>query len=216
MPKITNALQDVPELDNVQSDREDKGLEVELTIDRNTAARLGISSSQIDNTLYDALRPAPGVDDLQRFEPVPCRDGRGTGVLAEPGDLEGHLCLHRRRRGQRHCRHRRGHRHDDAHAGGQRHGAVGTQRRRRRRGRAAQPAAQRADQQRGAAARRPARRSAPRSRTMVPLSAFSSFGPRHDAARDQSRMAPSSRRRSRSIFRRRLARPGDGGDRTAR
>ncbi len=55
VPKITGALQDVPELDDVQSDREDKGLEVELTIDRQTAARLGISSSQIDNTLYDAF-----------------------------------------------------------------------------------------------------------------------------------------------------------------
>ncbi|HWA92697.1 MAG TPA: efflux RND transporter permease subunit [Rhizomicrobium sp.] len=53
--KITAALQDVPELYNVQSDREDKGLEVDLTIDRNTAARLGISTSQIDNTLYDAF-----------------------------------------------------------------------------------------------------------------------------------------------------------------
>ena len=55
VPKITGALQDVPELDDVQSDREDKGLEVALTIDRQTAARLGISSSQIDNTLYDAF-----------------------------------------------------------------------------------------------------------------------------------------------------------------
>jgi multidrug efflux pump len=55
VPKITGALQNVPELDDVQSDREDKGLEVELTIDRQTAARLGISSSQIDNTLYDAF-----------------------------------------------------------------------------------------------------------------------------------------------------------------
>ncbi len=55
VPKITNALQDVPELEDVNSDREDKGLEVELTIDRQTAARLGISSSQIDNTLYDAF-----------------------------------------------------------------------------------------------------------------------------------------------------------------
>jgi multidrug efflux pump len=55
MPKITNALQDVPELEDVNSDREDKGLEVELTIDRNTAARLGITASQIDNTLYDAF-----------------------------------------------------------------------------------------------------------------------------------------------------------------
>jgi multidrug efflux pump len=55
MPKITDALQDVPELDGVNSDREDKGLEVDLKIDRNTAARLGISMSQIDNTLYDAF-----------------------------------------------------------------------------------------------------------------------------------------------------------------
>src|SRR6201999_2330156 len=55
VPKITDALQDVPDLDQVQSDREDKGLEVELNIDRNTAARLGITASQIDNTLYDAF-----------------------------------------------------------------------------------------------------------------------------------------------------------------
>ncbi len=53
--KITSALQDVPELDNVQSDREDKGLEIDLKIDRNTASRLGISASQVDNTLYDAF-----------------------------------------------------------------------------------------------------------------------------------------------------------------
>ena len=55
LPKITDALQDVPELEDVNSDREDKGLEVELKIDRATAARLGISASQIDNTLYDAF-----------------------------------------------------------------------------------------------------------------------------------------------------------------
>ncbi|MBV9993117.1 MAG: efflux RND transporter permease subunit [Alphaproteobacteria bacterium] len=55
LPKITNALQDVPELEDVNSDREDKGLEVDLKIDRNTAARLGISTTQIDNTLYDAF-----------------------------------------------------------------------------------------------------------------------------------------------------------------
>ncbi|HVU19879.1 MAG TPA: efflux RND transporter permease subunit [Rhizomicrobium sp.] len=55
MPKITDALQNVPELEDVNSDREDKGLEVELAIDRQTAARLGITASQIDNTLYDAF-----------------------------------------------------------------------------------------------------------------------------------------------------------------
>ena len=55
LPKITDALQDVPELDGVNSDREDKGLEIDLRIDRSTAARLGITTSQIDNTLYDAF-----------------------------------------------------------------------------------------------------------------------------------------------------------------
>jgi multidrug efflux pump len=55
VPKITDALQDVPELEDVNSDREDRGLEVALKIDRQTAARLGVSLSQIDNTLYDAF-----------------------------------------------------------------------------------------------------------------------------------------------------------------
>ena len=54
-PKITDALQNVPELEDVSSDRQDAGLEVELQIDRSTAARLGINTSQIDNTLYDAF-----------------------------------------------------------------------------------------------------------------------------------------------------------------
>jgi len=55
VPKITEALQHVPELTDVNSDQQNKGLEVDLHIDRSTAARLGVSLSQIDNTLYDAF-----------------------------------------------------------------------------------------------------------------------------------------------------------------
>jgi multidrug efflux pump len=55
VPKITDALQSVPQLEDVSSDREAGGLDVLLSIDRATAARLGISTSQIDNTLYDAF-----------------------------------------------------------------------------------------------------------------------------------------------------------------
>ena len=55
VPKITAALQDVPELEDVNSDQQDKGLEVQLQIDRQTAARLGLTATQIDNTLYDAF-----------------------------------------------------------------------------------------------------------------------------------------------------------------
>ena len=55
LPKITDAFNDMDELDQVNSDRGDQGLEVALKIDRATAARLGVNTTQIDNTLYDAF-----------------------------------------------------------------------------------------------------------------------------------------------------------------
>jgi multidrug efflux pump len=55
VPKITQALQDVPELEDVNSDQQDKGLEIDLKVDRATAARLGLNAAQIDNALYDAF-----------------------------------------------------------------------------------------------------------------------------------------------------------------
>ena len=54
-PKIVDALTHVPELADINSDLEEKGLETDLLIDRDTAGRLGITASQIDNTLYDAF-----------------------------------------------------------------------------------------------------------------------------------------------------------------
>jgi multidrug efflux pump len=54
-PKITAALQAEPNLADVNSDQQNKGLESDLVIDRDAAARLGITVSQIDNTLYDAF-----------------------------------------------------------------------------------------------------------------------------------------------------------------
>ncbi len=54
-PKLATALKQAPELADVNSDQQDKGLETELNIDRNTATRLGLTTSAIDNTLYDAF-----------------------------------------------------------------------------------------------------------------------------------------------------------------
>jgi multidrug efflux pump len=54
-PKITAALQADPVLADVNSDQQNKGLESNLVIDRDAAAQLGITVSQIDNTLYDAF-----------------------------------------------------------------------------------------------------------------------------------------------------------------
>ncbi|MDG5497832.1 multidrug efflux RND transporter permease subunit [Niveispirillum sp. BGYR6] len=54
-PRLTEALRKSPELADVNSDQQTGGQEVALVIDRDAAARLGISMSQIDNTLYDAF-----------------------------------------------------------------------------------------------------------------------------------------------------------------
>ncbi|MQP66172.1 multidrug efflux RND transporter permease subunit [Niveispirillum sp. SYP-B3756] len=54
-PRLTEALRKSPELADVNSDQQTGGQEVALVIDRDAAARLGITMSQIDNTLYDAF-----------------------------------------------------------------------------------------------------------------------------------------------------------------
>ena len=54
-PKVLAKLKTLPELRNVASDQETSGLQMSLTIDRDTASRLGISPQLIDDTLYDAF-----------------------------------------------------------------------------------------------------------------------------------------------------------------
>ncbi len=54
-PKMIGILRTRPELRDVSSDQQDKGLMVALSIDRSTAARLGITPQNIDDTLYDAF-----------------------------------------------------------------------------------------------------------------------------------------------------------------
>ena len=54
-PQLLAALQKLPELRDVNTDQEDKGLEARLVIDRDTASRLGVSPLAIDSTLSDAF-----------------------------------------------------------------------------------------------------------------------------------------------------------------
>jgi multidrug efflux pump len=54
-PKLVDALSKLPELGDVSSDQQDRGLQASLTIDRSTASRLGITPQLIDDTLYDAF-----------------------------------------------------------------------------------------------------------------------------------------------------------------
>ncbi len=52
---IRKTLSDLPQLADVSSDRQDKGYATLLTIDRDAAARLGITTREIDNTLNSAF-----------------------------------------------------------------------------------------------------------------------------------------------------------------
>ena len=54
-PKLTAAMEQDPIFADVNSDQQQKGLETDLTVDRDTASRLGLTMYQIDNTLYDAF-----------------------------------------------------------------------------------------------------------------------------------------------------------------
>ena len=54
-PRLMTAMQSLPELKDVATDQQDKGLEAELVIDRDTASRLGVSPLAVDATLSDAF-----------------------------------------------------------------------------------------------------------------------------------------------------------------
>lgn len=54
-PKLADALRISPELRDVSTDQQDRGLRVALSMDRSTASRFGITPQIIDNTLYDAF-----------------------------------------------------------------------------------------------------------------------------------------------------------------
>jgi multidrug efflux pump len=54
-PRVLEKLRSLPELREVASDQQAGGLQVRITIDRDTAARMGIQPQEIDDALYDAF-----------------------------------------------------------------------------------------------------------------------------------------------------------------
>ena len=53
-PKLRRAMAKIKELEDINNDYEDRGLQTSLVIDRDAAARLGVSMRSIDNTLANA------------------------------------------------------------------------------------------------------------------------------------------------------------------
>lgn len=55
VPQLVARLRTLPQLKDVSSDWQDQGLEAYVKVDRDSASRLGISMSDIDNALYNAF-----------------------------------------------------------------------------------------------------------------------------------------------------------------
>ena len=54
-PRLLAKMRDLKELRDQNTDQQDKGLQAQLVIDRDTASRLGVAAQDIDNALYDAF-----------------------------------------------------------------------------------------------------------------------------------------------------------------
>jgi multidrug efflux pump len=54
-PKLLEAIKRVPGINDANSDQQVRGLQSTLVVDRDTAARLGVSFQDVDNTLSDAF-----------------------------------------------------------------------------------------------------------------------------------------------------------------
>ncbi len=54
-PRLVDALRALPELRDVAGDLQDRGLALAVSVDRDAAARLGVTQASIDDALYDAF-----------------------------------------------------------------------------------------------------------------------------------------------------------------
>ena len=67
--KLRTALQDMPEVTDVDTDLQPGGLEADLIVDRDSASRLGLTEIQIDNALGDAFAQAQVSNIYNPFSP---------------------------------------------------------------------------------------------------------------------------------------------------
>ncbi len=67
--KLRLAMQDMPEVTDVDTDQQPGGLEADLVVDRDSASRLGLTEIQIDNALGDAFAQAQVSNIYNPFSP---------------------------------------------------------------------------------------------------------------------------------------------------
>ena len=101
VPRLVDALQNSSVVTDVNSDQQQTGLETDIVVDRDTASRLGLVMSQIDNTLYDAFgqrQVSTIYSAINQYHVVMEVDPR---YWQDPSILKGSLYQHRRREPKR-------------------------------------------------------------------------------------------------------------------
>jgi multidrug efflux pump len=71
--RLADAMKQQPELTDVDTDQQENGVESYVTIDRDSAARMGVSNKAVDNALYDAFgqrQVATIYDELNQYHVV--------------------------------------------------------------------------------------------------------------------------------------------------
>ncbi|MDE2486053.1 MAG: efflux RND transporter permease subunit [Alphaproteobacteria bacterium] len=87
--RLTNALKADPRLTDLDNDVQDNGIQAFVHIDRDTAARLGVTPRDIDNALYDSFgqrQIATLYEDVNQYSVV---EENGEGFATGPNAISG-------------------------------------------------------------------------------------------------------------------------------
>jgi hydrophobe/amphiphile efflux-1 (HAE1) family protein len=85
---LVNKLRESPQLHDVSSDQQTRGLQANVVVDRDAAARLNVSSMAIDNTLYDAFGQRQVSTLYKRYNQHHVILEAEPGFLLEPASLQ--------------------------------------------------------------------------------------------------------------------------------
>jgi multidrug efflux pump len=88
VPRMVERLQAIPQLRDVASDLQTGAVRVRLVFDRDTASRLGITPSMIDNTLYDAYGQRQVSTMFTQLNQYHVVLEVAPGFQRDPGDLQ--------------------------------------------------------------------------------------------------------------------------------
>ncbi|MGH7282249.1 MAG: efflux RND transporter permease subunit, partial [Polyangiaceae bacterium] len=88
-PKLFDALKKLPELKDVNTDQQSAGLELDVTMDRDTASRLGVTPQAVDEALYDAFGQRQVATSYTQRNEYRVVLEASPNLRADPDSLEG-------------------------------------------------------------------------------------------------------------------------------